>query len=78
MNKNGTTVFLNPTSDILIKNLLPQKEQRPLLKNINDDDLQNFIEAKLEERMPFYKASKITLQNERLNEDGLKEILKNI
>ena len=78
MNKNGTTVFLNPTSDILIKNLLPQKEQRPLLKNIKDDDLQNFIEAKLEERMQFYKASKITLQNEHLNAAGFKEILKNI
>ena len=78
MNKNGTTVFLNPTADILIKNILPQKEQRPLLKNINDDDLQNFIEAKLKERIPYYKASKITLQNEYLNADGFKEILKNI
>ena len=78
MNENGTTVFLNPSNDILIKNLLPQKDKRPLLQNIHADELQNFIENKLRERLPFYKASKIMLDNDYLNDEGFKEILKNI
>ena len=78
MNENGITVFLNPSTDILIKNLLPQKEQRPLLQSIREDALQSFIEDKLKERLPFYKASKITIENEYLHAKGFKEILKNI
>ena len=78
INENGITVFLNPTIEILIKNLLPEKNKRPLLKNIDDDDLQNFIENKLAERTPFYSESKIILDNKNLNKEGFHEILKNI
>ena len=74
MNKNGITVFLNPLASTIFANLLPEKSQRPLIANLNDKELMDFINLKLVERLPFYTASKISLQSEYLNESGFQFI----
>ncbi len=78
MNNNGITVFLNPNKSSIYTNLLPQKMLRPLIANLSDKELVEFILTKLEERLPFYNQSKITLQSENLNEDGFQIILQNL
>ena len=39
MNRAGTTVWLNTPLEILFKRLLKEKEQRPLIKDLSDDQL---------------------------------------
>lgn len=57
MNENGTTVYLEMNPRSLAQRLAPAKDERPLLKNISDEDLPEFIAAKLKEREVYYKEA---------------------
>lgn len=58
MNSRGTTVWLDASVDILHKRLSEAKSRRPLIANLNDEDLRNFIVRSLEKRNPFYCQAK--------------------
>lgn len=72
MNEEGITVWLNETIDIITERLLNEKKQRPLIKNIKDDELKEFLKELLEERNQFYKQAKYSLSGENNLEDFLK------
>lgn len=75
MNKNGITVWLNESVETLTERLVQEKAHRPLIKDLNDADLQAFIQAKLTERQPFYSKAKFTLTPKNLS---VAEFLKQI
>jgi shikimate kinase len=75
MNDHGTTIWLDEPIDILVKRLLPEKAHRPLIKNLNDDELENFLTTKLQERTPFYNQSQFHLSSEMLATVNLHELL---
>ena len=54
MNDHGTTVYLKCPPDLLFQRLKNEKEHRPLLKNLSDQELMPFIVTKLAEREPYY------------------------
>jgi shikimate kinase len=56
--------------------LLKEKEHRPLIKNITDDELVSFLSAKRKERMEFYNQAAFTLSGDEITEAGFKKILK--
>ncbi len=58
MNENGKTVYLQMTPPQLVSRLY-NREKRPLLKGMDDEQLLAFIEMKLEERNPFYNKAKV-------------------
>lgn len=76
MNKHGITIWLNEPVEVLAKRLSKEKRQRPLIKDINDDDLENFLLQKLEQREFFYKQAAHTLSKSNLNENDFTAILK--
>ena len=57
MNLYGKTLWLHCDIQTLVKRLLPEMEQRPLLKNMNASSLQDFLAEKLNERTSFYQQS---------------------
>lgn len=60
MKSRGIIVFLNVDEGVLFSRLKnTDLEERPLLQNLNEDGLRNFIHEKLAERMPFYKQADI-------------------
>jgi shikimate kinase len=60
MKKNGIVVFLKVDEGVLFSRLKnTDLEERPLLKNLNEDGLRSFITEKLEERIPFYSQAHI-------------------
>ncbi|WP_410219902.1 shikimate kinase [Pedobacter sp.] len=74
MNANGITVFLEMTPPQLVSRL-HNREKRPLLKGMDDEQLLAFIIKKLEERNPFYHQAKLTVDAFDLKtEDLLKKI----
>lgn len=73
MNEHGLTVWLDEPVDVLAERLKPEKKHRPLIKNLSDDELKNFLSKKLAERKPFYEQAKIHCQNQDL--EGLKRLL---
>ena len=58
MNQNGVTVYLEMTPAQLASRL-HNREKRPLLKGMDDDQLLTFITGKLEERNPFYYQAQL-------------------
>ncbi len=73
MNKNGTTIWIDESIDVLAERLKPEKEHRPLIKNLSDNELKDFLSQKLAERRPFYSQSVIHLKDDDIN---LKNIVK--
>jgi shikimate kinase len=64
MTANGKTIWLNPPVDVLMQRLEKEKDHRPLLKSLNNDELRKFIEEKLGERIKFYEKSLLQLNND--------------
>jgi shikimate kinase len=75
MNAKGQTVYLQMTSAQLVSRL-GNREKRPLLKGMDDEQLLTFIELKLAERNPFYTQSKVILDAFNLDAELLEKRLK--
>jgi shikimate kinase len=75
MNENGLTIYLSASPTYLLKNVMEEKERRPLVKNINEAELLFFIEQKLKERKPFYNQARFTLDAEELGQESLQQFL---
>ena len=58
INRQGETVYLKCTTDVLYKHLKMGKTVRPLLLNKPPDEVKTFIEAQLKQREPFYAKAK--------------------
>ena len=71
MNDNGTTVYLSASPQYLFEKVIAEKDKRPLIKNLNAEELLSFIQQKLKEREPFYKQAKFTLPANELNKNSL-------
>lgn len=54
MNENGTTIWIDESPAVLAERLAPEKSHRPLLSQLSDAELLQFLTAKITERAPFY------------------------
>ncbi len=71
MNKNGTSVYLHSSPGNILKRLMSEKEKRPLIKNLQDEELLFYITEKMKEREPFYNQAEIILDVDDLPENYL-------
>ncbi len=62
MNSIGTTIYLKTAPALLVERLRHEKEFRPLIADLEDLDLQDFIIDKLAEREHFYLSAKVVLE----------------
>ncbi|MGK2862035.1 MAG: shikimate kinase [Chitinophagaceae bacterium] len=69
MNQSGTTVWLNTTIDTLFKRLLKEKEDRPLLKNLSEDNLKSYIKKKFSDRKIYYEQAGMVVEEESITLD---------
>jgi shikimate kinase len=60
MNANGKTIYLKMTPPQLVSRL-HNREKRPLLKGMDDEQLLAFIETKLQERSVFYEQAQFVV-----------------
>jgi shikimate kinase len=75
MNENGTCVYLKSTPTNILKRLVSEKEKRPLIKNLQGDELLFFLTEKIKEREIFYTQAKIILNVDDLHQNYLPEFL---
>lgn len=73
--KNGISIFLNPSVQTLMQRLSQKSElkKRPLLQQLNLDELRSYLSNKLQERIVHYKQANYTITSSNL-EEILKEI----
>ncbi len=75
MNANGQTIYLRMEPAQLVSRL-HNRQKRPLIKDMNDEQLLEFIKVKLQERNPFYNQAKIILNAFDLDAEKLESALK--
>ena len=76
MKQQGTVVFLNVSSAIILSRLkTTDLNNRPLLKNLNDSELELFVTEKLAERLPFYKLAHLEFNPIKQTLDELVKLL---
>jgi shikimate kinase len=69
MNKSGTTVWLNTPLSILFQRLVQEKNERPLVKKLTDDQLRSFITKKFADRKIYYEQAEVVIDDEEISLD---------
>ena len=59
MNEKGLTIYLNRNKEKTIWRLLKGQYKRPLIANLNQEELEKFYDERLESRKPFYEKAKL-------------------
>jgi shikimate kinase len=75
MLQHGKIIFLNPPLKTILKRILPEKSERPLLQKITDKNLEPFMRNMLEERYQYYVRAHYTLCSETPSEKEVINIL---
>lgn len=76
INHNSTSFYLQAGVGLLCERLKKQKEKRPLIANINDLDLPEFVAKHLFERNPFYSKAQFTINiNAKTSDEIVDEII---
>jgi len=71
MNANGLTIYIEMTPLALAKRLEQGIAKRPLLGNLSEQGIVQFIENKLEERNMYYKKAKYILNGINLTPEQI-------
>ncbi len=75
MHQSGTTVWINTPLDSLFQRLMQEKESRPLIKSLTDEQLKGFIAKKFADRRIYYEQADIVMDEEPLE---LEKLIKKI
>jgi shikimate kinase len=75
MLKTGLTIYLKLTPGQLTTRLLESSGERPLIKNVPDDKLREFIEKKLAQREKWYNMAGIIAEGINLNMSLLRSLI---
>ncbi|MER3374724.1 MAG: shikimate kinase [Allomuricauda sp.] len=62
LQKSDDSIYLQLSIPALVERIKGEKEERPLVKNIDDEDLPEFIGKHLFERRPYYAQAKHILE----------------
>lgn len=71
MKKNGTVVWLNSSIEALTERLKKEKQDRPLIRDISDEDLRSFILKKMNDRRLYYEQADVHVTEESVSLDSL-------
>lgn len=64
MNRMGTTVWISTPIDALFERLVKEKQNRPLLKNLDDNQLKRFIIKKFSDRKIYYEQASVIIEED--------------
>lgn len=69
MKEQGTVVWINTSPQTIFERLLKEKENRPLLRELTDDQMRNFIAKKIADRRIYYEQAQVTIDEETITID---------
>jgi shikimate kinase len=75
MNKQGITIWIDEPVEILVERLIPEKSHRPLIRDLSDKELTDFLMNKRKEREVFYALAKHHLSDGSITEANFKKII---
>lgn len=79
INHNSKSIFLMTSVPVLSERLSKQKEKRPLIAKISDEDLPEFIAKHLFERNAFYSKAQFSIKtDQKTPENIIREIIEKL
>lgn len=80
INSRSTSIFLDLNDEIIVKNLLTSKKNRPLTSKYEEPELRLYVRETLTQRLPFYQKAHITVHSEdgNFDENVVAELLRQI
>ena len=77
INEKSTSIYLKANLNSLSKRLIQEKSDRPLISDLNNDKLKEFIAKHLFERAPYYERADYTINiDDKSIENIVKEVQK--
>ena len=73
LNQSGTTVWINTPFEVLCKRLVTEKSQRPLIKNLADEEIRGFILKKYADRKLYYEQAGLMIDEDPIRIENLVE-----
>jgi shikimate kinase len=67
MNNSGTTVWLNTSIKVLCDRLIKERDARPLVRELTDEQLRGFIIKKMADRRMYYEQAKVIVEEENVS-----------
>ena len=78
MLKSGKVLWLNTSIDVLKERLLKERMSRPLIRDINEEELRRYIVRKLSERKLYYEQADAMVNEESITlEELIRSLLQN-
>lgn len=78
MNAHGITLYLDVSEKVIYSRLKTvDREQRPLLRGLDDEQLRVFIKERLNERRPFYEQAQLSLDTVSVPLNDVAEQIRN-
>jgi shikimate kinase len=71
LKKQGTVVWINCSTDCLYQRLIKEKDQRPLIASIPNEQLKTFIIKKYSSRKIFYQQANVILPDEHITLENM-------
>ena len=78
INQSGVSVFLETDTATLAKRLLKEKNDRPLIRGLNEKELNHFIESSLAKRMPVYTKADHTVKGENKSPENIAQTIRKL
>ena len=75
LNDMGTTIYLKVSNEELVRRLILDAEHRPLIKGMDQKQLEVLVSERLTVREKFYEQAKIVLNSDHLTLDTLSNSL---
>ena len=75
MKKEGVVIWLDESIEVLVSRLTAEKAQRPLIANLDDNEIAKFLQEKLVERNPIYQQANYRLTSDEIKEANLKKLI---
>ncbi|QCX52851.1 shikimate kinase [Elizabethkingia sp. JS20170427COW] len=75
--KHSKSIYLRAKIPTLVNRLIPEKDKRPLIAKISDEDLPEFIAKHLFERNAFYNQSEFIIDTDGKNGETVVEEIVN-
>lgn len=75
MKKEGIVIWLDESVEILVQRLIKEKEHRPLIAKLNEQQIATFLEEQLTNRFSFYQQANYRVSSDQITELILKKII---
>ncbi len=74
MNENGLTIYLDTPLPVLKNRLIKEKMHRPLIRQLDEQGIEDFIQNSIRKREVYYRQAHIILSTESISDITFEEI----